>query len=159
MTPPAVETSELQRLLDERACEQLINEYCRRVDFGNARAIADLFTEDGEWEGVDLKLTGREEIRDWFTRRENVTRRVSRHVCTNVMVQLTGEDEAESVAYMINYRHDRPEGDTSLPVVMEVPKFVGELHDRFRRTPEGWRFSSRRVTLAFVRQRPRTEPH
>jgi hypothetical protein len=148
---------DLQQLLDERACERLITEYCRRVDFGNAREIADLFTEDGQWEGVELKLTGRDQIRDWFTKREGVTRRVSRHVCTNVAIDLVSADEAESLCYMINYRHDRAEGDTGLPVVMEVPKFVGELHDRFRRTPEGWRFSSRLVTLSFVRQRPRAD--
>jgi hypothetical protein len=144
---------DLERLLAERACERLIVEYSRLVDFGNAAMIADLFTEDGRWEGTDLVLDGREQIRDWFTQREGVTRRVSRHVCTNVGVDLLSADEAESVCYMINYRHDRHEGDTSLPVPAEHPKYVGELHDRFRRTPDGWRFASRRVEVAFIRTR------
>jgi SnoaL-like domain len=92
---------ELERLLAERACERLIIEYCRRVDFGNARLIADLFTEDGQWEGVD----------------------------------------------------HRREGDLSLPVPAESPKFVGELHDQFRRTADGWRFARRHVDVTFVRRR------
>jgi SnoaL-like domain len=147
----------LSRLLAERACERLIVEYCRRVDFGRAAQIADLFCEEGEWHGVDLDLVGREEIRKWFAAREGLTRRVSRHVCTNVAVDLVSDHEAESLCYMINYRHDRQEGDVALPVPAEVPKFIGELHDRFVRTPDGWRFASRTVTVAFARRRAREE--
>jgi hypothetical protein len=145
--------NDLERLVAERACERLIVEYCRRVDFGQAAGIADLFCEDATWEGVDLLLTGREQIRDWFIKREGVTRRVSRHVCTNVAIDVVSADEAHSLCYMINYRHDRREGDQSLPVPAEVPKFVGELHDRFRHTLGGWRFAARRVEVSFVRQR------
>ncbi len=142
---------DLQRLLNERACERLIVEYCRRVDFGSAGRIAELFTEDGTWEGTDLVLTGREEIRDWFQRREGVTRRVSRHVCTNVGIDVVTDDEAQGLCYLINYRHDRREGDTTVPVPADHPKYVGELRDRFRRTPDGWRFTRRQVDVAFVR--------
>jgi hypothetical protein len=148
---------DLSRLLAERACERLIVEYTRRVDFGHAAEIADLFCADGEWHGVDLHLTDREQIRAWFVKREGVTRRVSRHLCTNIAIDVFSEDEAESVCYMINYRHDRQEGDLSLPVPVEVPKFIGELHDRFRREPDAWRFASRRVDLSFVRRRARPQ--
>lgn len=144
---------DLTRLLAERECERLIVEYCRRVDFGHAGMIADLFSEDAEWQGVDLHLTGREQIREWFVKRERVKRRVSRHVCTNIAIDVVSADEAQSVCYMINYRHDRPEGDLSLPVPVEVPKFIGELHDRFRRERDGWRFAARRVEVSFVRRR------
>ena len=149
---------ELDRLLAERACERLIVEYARLVDFGQASKIADLFCPDGEWVGTDLHLRSREEIREWFTRREQVTRRVSRHVCTNIAVQVLSADEAQSCCYMINYRHDRQEGDLDLPVPVREPKFVGELHDRFRHTPEGWRFASRRVEVSFVRRRQEPRP-
>jgi hypothetical protein len=144
---------ELARLLAERECERLIIRYCRLVDFGNAGGIADLFCEDGEWRGVDLHLQGRDQIRAWFTEREQLTRRVSRHICTNVGVDVLSEDEAESLCYMVNYRHDSPDPEPRLPVTLEVPKFVGELHDRFRRTPDGWRFARRTVEVSFVRRR------
>src|SRR5262245_40927101 len=106
---------ELQKLLAERACERLINEYARRVDFGDAAAIACLVTEDSRWEG-DRGFAGGERIRGWLTGREGVTRRVSRHVCTNVMVEVLSPTQARSHCYMVNYRHDRAEGDESLPV-------------------------------------------
>ncbi|MCW3011561.1 MAG: nuclear transport factor 2 family protein [Solirubrobacterales bacterium] len=151
---------DLQRIVAERACERLLVDYCRLVDFGQASRIANLFTEDGRWEGTDLVLGGREEIRAWFTKREQLTRRVSRHLCTNVGVDVLSASEAESRCFLVNYRHDRAEGDLTMPAPMAVPKFVGELHDTFRRTHDGWRFASRRVDVAFARARgggaPRT---
>lgn len=145
--------NDVRSLIAERACERLLVEYCRRVDFGEGAGIADLFTEDGVWSGVDLTLTGRDEIREWFTRRQALERRVSRHVCTNMMITLVAPDRADSTSYLINYRHDRQEGDLSLPVPAEVPKFVGECHDELRLTPDGWRFARRHVDVAFARPR------
>ncbi len=149
---------DLDRLLAERACERLIVEYCRRVDFGEAGRIAELFTEGGRWEGTDLVLDGREEIRAWFERREAVARRVSRHVNTNVAIDVLDEDRAESLCYLINYRRDRAEGDERYPVPGDIPKYVGELRDRFERTSEGWRFSARKVDVAFFRPSRRPAP-
>jgi hypothetical protein len=146
---------ELDRIVVERSCERLINEYSRLVDFGEAAAVADLFTEDARWQGTDLVLEGREEIRAWFTKREGIARRVSRHVFTNISVEVLSPTEAKSLSYMINFRHDRAEGDDTFPVPMEVPKWVGEAHDTFRLTEEGWRFSSRLVEPSFVRRRER----
>jgi hypothetical protein len=146
----------LDRMLVERACERLIYEYSRLVDFGEAAAVASLFTEDGRWQGTELLLEGRGEIRAWFEKREAIGRRVSRHVFTNVLVDAVSETEAKSLSYMINFRHDRAEGDDSIPVPMEEPKWVAEVEDTFRLTPdEGWRFSSRYVKPAFMRRRRR----
>jgi hypothetical protein len=144
---------ELERVLVERACERLIVEYARRIDFGEGGRIAELFTEDGRWEGTDLVLEGRDAIRDWFVERERLVRRVSRHVCTNIAVEVLSRGQARSLCYLVNYRHDRAEGDLAMPVPAEVPKYLGELRDTFRRTPDGWQFSSRVVTVAFQRQR------
>ncbi len=142
---------DLARLIAERSCERLIVEYARLVDFGNAGGIADLFTEDAVWSGTDLVLDGRAAIREWFVKREGLARRVSRHVFTNVGVDLLSDTEATSVCYMINYRHDRQEGDTRMPTRGDVPKYVGECRDRFRLTPDCWRFTARHVEVAFVR--------
>lgn len=148
---------DLERLLAERACERLIVDYCRYVDFGEASRIADLFTEDGTWAGPDVRMVGRDDIRAGFLRREGVTRRVSRHVCTNVGIDVVAEDEAVGLCYLVNFRHDRRDGegagrpDDGGPVPSDVPKYVGEYRDRFRRTAEGWRFAERHFELAFVR--------
>jgi SnoaL-like domain len=148
----------VDRILAERACERLLYRYAELVDFGNASRLAELFTEDGVWEADDLVLEGRDAIRTHFLRREAKVRRVSRHVCTNVAVDLVSPDEATGLCYFVNYRHDRQEGDLSLPVPAEVPKYMGEYRDRFRRTSDGWLLAHHRVDVAFLRIRPRARP-
>lgn len=143
---------DLARLLIERACERLVTDYARFVDFGEASRIADLFTADGVWETEGVRMDGRDAIRAGFGRREQVTRRVSRHVCTNVAIDVLSGDEARGLAYLVNFRFDRREGDDpAMPAPAGHPKYVGEYHDRFVRTPDGWRFAQRRCTLGFVR--------
>ena len=149
--------NDLERMLAERACERLIYEYSRRIDFGEGAAIADLFTADAVWRG-DIELRGQDRIRAWFTERAQLTRRVSRHLCTNVVIDVTSADEASGACYLVNYRHDRDEHDATLPVPAAAPKYVGELHDRFRRTPDGWRFCARHVDVAFLRARSAPRP-
>jgi hypothetical protein len=142
----------LDRLLAERACERLITDYCQFVDFGEAARIADLFTADGVWEASDgVRMDGQHEIRAGFGRRQGITRRTSRHVCTNVSIDVADENRATGLCYLINYRHDSPTGVAAMPAPAGAPKFVGEYRDRFVRTPQGWRFQHRRFDLTFIR--------
>jgi len=154
-TVGAVTTAEhdpLARLLAERACERLVVDYTHLVDFGEAARIADLFTDDGVWEGPGLVMSGRAEILAGFGRRQEVTRRVSRHVCTNVAIDVISGDEAVGRAYLVNFRHDRRAGDDpAAPAPAGLPKYVGEYHDRFVRTADGWRFAIRRFDVQFLR--------
>ena len=130
------------RLADERACERLITRYTHLVDFGEAPAIADLFTADGVWRTDEFAMRGRDEIRAGFERRQGVTRRLSRHVCTNMLIDVDG-DTATGLCYLVNYRHDSGTGEA-------------EYRDRFVRTPDGWRFAERYCEMAFVRPSRRT---
>ena len=142
--------NELQMLLDEKACEKLIAEYCRLADFGNASGIADLFVADGSWAGPGVSMVGQDAIRAGFSRREAVTRRQSRHICTNVLIHVGG-DQATGLCYLVNFRHDSLTGTAESPAPSGIPKFVGEYHDEFVRTGDGWRFATRRFELAFLR--------
>lgn len=142
---------DLQRLLDERACERLIIDYTHRVDFGEATRIADLFTVDGVWRSDEFSMEGQAAIRAGFERRQGVARRRSRHVCTNIAVTVEG-DVATAVSYLVNYRHDSQTGVAESPAPAGLPKYVGEYHDSFVRTADGWRFSSRFFTIAFLRR-------
>lgn len=143
----------LQQLLDERACERLVLDYTRFVDFGEAARIAELFTPDGVWESVDVRMDGRDAIRAGFLARQGVARRTSRHVCTNIAITLEAADEARGLSYLINYRHDSSTGVAERPAPVNHPKFVGEYHDRFVRTADGWRFVHRRCDVTFLRLR------
>ena len=141
---------DLQRLVDERACEKLISEYCHLVDFGNASAIAQLFILEGQWSGPGVDMVGQSEIEAGFSARQAVTRRQSRHLCTNVSIDVEG-DEARGLCYLLNFRHDSQSGTAETPAPAGLPNYVGEYHDQFVRTDQGWRFASRRFDLAFLR--------
>ena len=146
----------LARLLIERACERLIVDYARFVDFGEASRIAELFTEDGVWESEGLRMEGRSAIREGFARREGVRRRVSRHACTNVAVDVISADEARGLCYLINYRFDRREGDDPA-----APAPAGRAQVR-RRVPRPFRPRGRGMAVRapdlHARLRPSAEP-
>ena len=141
---------ELQRMLDERACERLITDYTHLVDFGNAPDIADLFVEDSRWYTDDMSMDGQVGIREGFTHRQRVTRRQSRHVCTNMAVTVAG-DTAIGLSDLVNDRHDSETGVAETPAPAGLPKYVGQYHDTFVRTAEGWRIKDRYFVTAFLR--------
>jgi uncharacterized protein (TIGR02246 family) len=149
-----VTEEEISRLWAERACERLMYDYARFVDSGHASGIADLFTEDGTWTGADGRgMNGRAEVRAAFVARESVTRRQSRHVITNVLIDVHSPDEATGIAYLINYRHDRQADEAEGPAPARHPKFVGDYHLRFRRDDGQWRIQALRFDLLFLRRR------
>jgi uncharacterized protein (TIGR02246 family) len=149
-----VTEEEISRLYAERACERLMYQYARFVDSGHASGIADLFTEDGTWTGADGRgMNGQAEVRAAFAGREALTRRLSRHVITNVLIDVQSPDEATGIAYLINYRHDRRGDEPEGPASTRHPKFVGDYHLRFRRVDGEWRIQTLRFDLLFLRRR------
>jgi uncharacterized protein (TIGR02246 family) len=144
---------DLTRLLAERACEQLIYSYARFVDSGEAGRVADLFTEDGVWTGANgQSLNGQGQVRAAFQGRQALTRRLSRHVMTNVQIDLHSETEATGIAYLINFRHDGPGDTVEKPGPARHPKFVGDYHLTFRRVDGRWRIATLRFDLLFLRR-------
>ena len=142
--------TDIERLLIERACERLMIEYCHFVDHGEASRIAGQFTDDGVWTSPENTMTGRAEIEAGFMRRQKATHRRSRHVCTNVLIDVIDEDNATGVVYLTLHRHDdRERPDRVRP--SEVPDIVGEYRDTFVRTADGWRFSRREIGVDFAR--------
>ena len=137
---------DLARLAAEHACAALITRYTHLVDEGQASQVADLFTADGVWSSPEATLDGREQIRAAFLRREQSGRR-SRHVCTNVVIDIEDDTHASGLCYLTLFRTDAegtpPRGTT--------PDLVGVYRDRFVRTEGGWRFASRTTEVSFLR--------
>jgi hypothetical protein len=133
----------------ERECERLMYQYCHFVDHDEASKIADLFTEDGIWKNVKATWTGRDEIRAGFQRREDNKGRMSRHVCTNALIDVISETEATGIVYMSLYFHDGEPGRPTSPT--DCLQKLGEYQDRFVKTADGWRFARREVVSNFWR--------
>lgn len=133
----------------ERECEKLSIAYARHVDFKEYEEFVQLFAEDGELNVTGRPVKGREILTRAMAARPDSLR--SRHVLTNIYINVIDEDHAEGISYLSLYRHtgEGLEGDDQGPRTISGPSAIGHYEDRFVRTDEGWRFASRVLHFAF----------
>ena len=143
--------TDLDASLIERACERLVTLYTHYVDFGEGEKVAELFAEKGVWEaGPEIRFEGQSEIAEKMKGRQAMAGRRSRHVCTNLHIEVLDEDHARGLVYLSLYRHDFETDEAQHgPAPDTTPTAVGQYHDEFVRTDAGWRFSKRSAALAF----------
>lgn len=137
----------MERLIAERACERLILEFVRQLDLGDPSSVADLFTPDGiwEWPAGDRRIAGREALRDYFDGRP--ADRLSRRMCTNILVTVTSPDTAAATTYFATYRVD---GYSEGMVPPRPPTQVGHYEDTFRKVDGTWLLANRTLFLSFA---------
>ena len=138
-----------EKMLIERECERLVTQYCHFVDHDEATRIADLFAEDGVCDLTQVSWTGRDRIRKGFQGRENNKKRMSRHVCNNLLIDVIRPTEAVGTVYITLFFHDGEPGRETSPT--DCLQKLGEYKDRFVKTEEGWRFARREMTANFWR--------
>jgi 3-phenylpropionate/cinnamic acid dioxygenase small subunit len=127
---------------DAYAIETLIYTYAERVDRGDFEGVAELF-EGALYRCVVgdevVVYEGSEGVRGTFEglvmRYEDGTPR-TRHVTTNVMVEIDG-DEAAARSYFTVFQQV---GSTPLQ-----PIIAGRYHDRLARVDGRWRFTDRLI--------------
>ncbi|GGT04711.1 hypothetical protein GCM10010271_03280 [Streptomyces kurssanovii] len=144
------------RLLAERACERLIMEFVHKLDLGDPGEVAELFTEDGVWEWAvgDRRIQGREALRAYFGARP--ADRLSRRMCTNILVTLTSASTATAITYFTTYRVDGYTDGGYVPP--QPPTQVGHYEDKFRKVDGRWLLSCRSLFLAFAGPTERRGP-
>jgi ketosteroid isomerase-like protein len=140
----------VQRLADELEIRNLVARLAHLADMATDLDVyLDCFTDDAVWEfpGSASEQLGhsRTEGKDEIAadRRERRTDGFqgpgtnTRHVNTTLAVRVDGSDTAEAESYWLFV------GDTlGAPIV----RAIGHYHDRFARTPEGWKLASRQIT-------------
>ncbi|MFJ7593503.1 nuclear transport factor 2 family protein [Streptomyces sp. NPDC097617] len=137
----------MERLLAERACERLIVDFVRRLDLGDPSSVADLFTQDGiwEWPADGRRIAGHDALRTYF--RSRPADRLSRRICTNILVTVTSPDTASATTYFTTYRVD---GYTGGLVPPRPPVQVGHYEDAFRKVDGTWLLTTRTLFLSFA---------
>ena len=131
---------------DHVQLSRLVTEHAWRADNGRADTIHELYIDDGELSLGPSSLRGREAILEWGRQLvENPPWRSIRHVCGNMRFVSDGPDEAEGTTILTVFMVAGSETATTQPFS------VGEDHDCFVRTEEGWRFVSRRWVELFAR--------
>ena len=126
-------------LLIERACERLIADSAVFNDQREWTALAALYTPDGVVVRPNgQRLEGREAIEAAYA--GGAPDRVTRHLCTNLRVDVDDADSAHATTTVLIVSGTR--GDEA-----NVTYRPGEFADRFVRTDEGWRIAERRASL------------
>ncbi|MEU4208427.1 nuclear transport factor 2 family protein [Streptomyces sp. NPDC026206] len=136
----------MECLIAERACERLIVEFVRRLDLGDPSTVAELFTPDGVWEWAadERRVEGRDAIRRYFGSRP--ADRLSRRMCTNILVTVDSSATATATSYFATYRVD---GYTGGMVSPRAPTNVGHYEDAFRKVGGVWLLATRSTFLPF----------
>jgi len=138
----------LEKLLIERECQRLILRLTHLVDHHVPEEAADLFATNGVWIRGGKTYQGRDGIVGSF---EGLDQIRVRHVVSNVSVEVSGPETADSTSYYVLFRHDPGAGATDLPMPMQLPFSMGEWHDRFVLENGRWRFAFREVKRLFQR--------
>ncbi|MFJ8990748.1 nuclear transport factor 2 family protein [Streptomyces sp. NPDC102279] len=73
--------------------------------------------------------------------------RLSRRMCTNILVTVDSSDAAAATTYFATYRVDGYTAGTLLPP--RLPGNVGHYEDTFRRVDGQWLIATRRLHLPF----------
>jgi ketosteroid isomerase-like protein len=139
--------SDLQAIADRVEIEALRGEFTDAVMMRDYDRVASLFTPDGAWRmpKIPAELAGRKEIRAW------------------------GERVPDLVDYLVQTTHPgtiRLDGDTAsgrayLSEVIRLRDGSSELnyaiyHDRYQRTPDGWKFTERVYEVRYLDTTPLT---
>ena len=136
--------SERRLIVDE--CRDLVVELCQLSDHGEKDKAVACFTQDGTWIRGGKPFTGRAEMLQSF--RGSPTQ-VIRHLTSNILITVKDDNTAEGVTYYLAFHTDPGTANPKLPLALEPPFSLGEWHDKFTRTPQGWRITHREVKRFF----------
>jgi len=128
----------LDILFAEHQIASLVTRYAVLNDDGDFDGMAALFTEDARFirpSGGD-PIVGRDAILASYQGRPP---RISRHLITNIVVDVVSETEATCRSTIVLYTA----AVGALPADANKPALLGGFRDRLAKTAEGWRFAER----------------
>ena len=130
---------------EKLAIHEMIARYSYAYDSKDAEGFAHVFAETGVFEifvpGKTIpavRLQSRKDIREWAAQRlhERIGQFTSRHYQAGILFDGLTRDEARVRVMVLVTRQDAT--DTQ-PYV----NLTGVYHDRWRKTPDGWRLAHR----------------
>jgi uncharacterized protein (TIGR02246 family) len=122
---------------DEEAIRRTLAEYCQFCDDGRFEDFAGLFATDATFHVLDKTHEGRNQIRAFMEKAQPPERR-GRHVCSNTVIDVSGDTARVFTDYVFVSRTDG-EGFAITS--------VGRYHDRLVKEHDRWRFAERRIVF------------
>ena len=137
---------EIRAIADRVEIEALRGEFTDAVMMRDYDRLASLFTEDGavRMPHIDSAATSRDEIRAGVERMQDVWDYFVQNAHPG-MIELGG-DTASGRTYISELMHGRPGSHLNYAI----------YHDRYRRTPDGWKFSERVYEIRYLDSSPLT---
>jgi ketosteroid isomerase-like protein len=136
MTKSGGKSVNIEELVDRESIRELSARYNYLVDNGPKESLSEVWAPDGVFEVTGmLRLAGKDELTSVLDDGPGRTL----HVTSDQTIEVTG-DTAKQTSTLVLYRR-RP--DRSRNDLMSTGRYV----DVLVRTPGGWRFQSRTVTL------------
>jgi ketosteroid isomerase-like protein len=138
--------SDLQAIADRVEIEALRGEFTDAGMMRDYDRLASLFIQDAVWRipVVNVEFVGREEIRAGIERLGEGLWDYLVQATHPGTIQLEG-DTASGRAYVLSFGHMR-DGSSQLNYSV--------YHDRYRRTPEGWKFAERADVVKYLDTTP-----
>ena len=136
----------LETLTAEWELIRLNNEFVYYIDVGDFESMIGLFTPDGVFDRTGNVHHGHEELREGMRERPKAT---TRHLLSNFHFTDITADSAHGVVCSMVYHG--PLSEDGRPVVYATQNGrVVEFHDKYTKTPDGWRISSRIARAIFT---------
>lgn len=128
----------------ERDCQRLAVACYSLMDQGRYEETAALFTEDAVWVRGGKPVAGRGAILGALQQRPATD--LSRHLVTNVLVELHSDTEGSGTACFVPLRGSkRDDGTVAIPPITNV----GDLSFKFRKEVDGWKIAHLLPTMIF----------
>ena len=130
---------DVQRLLDERAIQRRLVDYCRGVDRGDAALVASVYHPDatddhGSFKGLGIDFA------EYVTSRLRDRYDATMHSIANTVIDFTADDTARVESHVC--ARQRRIDDDGLVV---VETFGGRYVDRFEQRDGEWKIAHRTV--------------
>jgi uncharacterized protein (TIGR02246 family) len=125
---------------------QLVNDYAIYRDRLDARNYANLFAEDGRLTVRGRLTQGREAIYERISGYDSS--HVSMHIMTSSQINIIDRDHATGVHYAAVYSAAATD-DSDRPIPVKGFTVLGQYHDKYVRTEEGWKFAERVMKPVF----------
>lgn len=137
-------------MLIEHECQRLQVAYAVTADAGDVEGFVACFSEDGE-----VRVPGAQPFVGHTAIRASIVQLGSlgvayRHLITNSLITVQDAESATGICYLLTFNSAAPaDAGGSRPI--DAPGTVGEYHDAFVRTREGWRIRRRELKRVFRR--------
>lgn len=134
---------DLDTLLAQQACRDLVLAAADAVDGGHFTALAALFDTEGVLVRPDrVELRGRDAIVAAYSSRD--PDRLTRHLVSNQRVSVDlAAGTARSTCAVLLWSGKHSDTNTARGRPADPVQQMGEIHDLLTKTPEGWRIRRR----------------